>query len=116
MLAAAAKVSRKIRAIVSRGGRPDYVPTYLPHVKAPTLLLVGGKDNPILEPNRGALKLIGSKIKKLAVVDGASHLFEEPGKMNEVARLSVAWFEKHLLSGRPVRGKLPTRRHDIQPL
>ena len=84
-----------IGAIVSRGGRPDLAGDVLSRVKAPTLLIVGSKDRPVIEMNQQALALLRSE-KKLAIVPGASHLFEEPGTMEEVARLAAEWFITHL--------------------
>jgi len=84
-----------VRAIVSRGGRPDLAGSALLHVKAPTLLIVGGDDLPVIEMNKEAMKQLSSE-KKLAIVPGASHLFEEPGTLEEVARLATDWFVQHL--------------------
>jgi pimeloyl-ACP methyl ester carboxylesterase len=85
-----------IRAIVSRGGRPDLAGPALPRVRAPTLLIVGGNDVQVIELNRMALLELGGE-KRLVIVPGATHLFEEPGALDEVARLSRDWFERHLL-------------------
>jgi dienelactone hydrolase len=94
-LFAAAEAGSEIRAIVSRGGRPDLAAPALPKVQAPTLLIVGGADYGVIELNREAYgKLPG--IKHLAIVPGATHLFEEPGALEEVARLAREWFEKYL--------------------
>ena len=81
--------------MVSRGGRPDLAAEYLPKVKAPTLLIVGGNDTEVLEMNKDALKLMRTE-KKLEVVPGATHLFEEPGKLQKAAELAIDWFAKHL--------------------
>ncbi len=94
-LIAAAKLPSEVNAVVSRGGRPDLAAEYLRQVQAPTLLIVGGDDTEVLELNRQALKLIPSE-KKLEVVPGATHLFEEPGKLQEVSKLAINWFEKYL--------------------
>ncbi len=94
-LIAAAKLPNDVKAVVSRGGRPDLAGEQLPKVKAPTLLIVGGDDTEVLELNREALKRIHAE-KKLEVVPGATHLFEEPGKLQEAANLSINWFKKHL--------------------
>ena len=94
-LIAAAELPNEIKAVVSRGGRPDLAGKNLSKVKAPTLLIVGGDDTEVLELNRQALKLIGVE-KKLEVVPGATHLFEESGKLLEAAKLAIDWFEKHL--------------------
>ncbi|RZV40442.1 MAG: alpha/beta hydrolase [Candidatus Acidulodesulfobacterium acidiphilum] len=92
---AAAKRPSIIYAVVSRGGRPDLAMESLPEVKAPTLLIVGGNDFEIIELNRTAYKNIPAK-KKLEIIPGATHLFEEPGALEEVARLSAEWFLKYL--------------------
>ena len=94
-LIAAAKLPIDTKAVVSRGGRPDLAGQNLSRVKAPTLLIVGGADLEVLELNREALKLLKVE-KKLEVVPGATHLFEEPGKLLEAADLAFDWFEKHL--------------------
>ncbi len=96
-LVAAAKRPDIIGAVVSRGGRPDLAGTALPHVKAPTLLIAGGNDTPVIDINREALEQLGSE-KKLVIVPGATHLFEEPGTLEEVARLATDWFVHHLSS------------------
>lgn len=84
-----------IKAIVSRGGRPDLAGEYLFRVKSPTLLIVGGDDTEVLELNRAALKKLSS-IKNLEIVPGATHLFEEEGALDEVVRLTSDWFKKYL--------------------
>jgi dienelactone hydrolase len=94
-LIAAAKLRERIKAVVSRGGRPELAGDYLSRVKAPTLLIVGGDDIEVLELNREALEQLRSE-KKLTVVPGATHLFEEPGKLEQVAKLAIDWFSKHL--------------------
>ena len=94
-LIAAAKRPSIIYAVVSRGGRPDLAMESLPKVKAPTLLIVGGNDFEVIELNRTAYENIPAK-KKLEIVPGATHLFEEPGTLEEVARLSVDWFLKYI--------------------
>ena len=94
-LQAAALVER-ISAVVSRGGRPDLAMKYLAKVSAPTLLIVGGEDYEVLELNKLALAKL-SGIKKLAVVPGATHLFEEPGKLEEAEKLTQDWFTKFLV-------------------
>lgn len=90
-LVAAAQLPNQIQAIVSRGGRPDLAADYLVQVNAPTLLIVGGDDEVVIELNRAAMIKM-SCIKELEIVPGATHLFEEPGKLDEVARLATAWF------------------------
>ena len=84
-----------IKSIVSRGGRPDLAGSLLPRVRAPTLLIVGGNDSQVIEMNEEALNLL--KIEKnLVIVPSATHLFEEPGTLEEVARLAADWFVNHL--------------------
>lgn len=94
-LKAAVEMRPLIRTIVSRGGRPDLAGTSLPQVKASVLLIVGGNDHQVLKFNREAYAGINAE-KDLAIVPGATHLFEEPGALDEVARLSVEWFKQHL--------------------
>jgi pimeloyl-ACP methyl ester carboxylesterase len=94
-LIAAAKLSGDISTVVSRGGRPDLAAEYLPQVKAPTLLIVGGDDTEVIELNKQAMAQMTAE-KKLVIVPGATHLFEEPGKLEEVAKISTEWFMKHL--------------------
>jgi putative phosphoribosyl transferase len=98
-LVAAARLPEEVAAVVSRGGRPDLAHDYLTQVRAPTLLLVGGNDVPVIGLNRQALAQLGSARKEIVIVPGASHLFEEPGALEEVARLASEWFARHL--GRP---------------
>ncbi len=95
-LNAAERLGEQINAIVSRGGRPDLADVDLPLVKAPTLLIVGGLDVAVIEMNERAYKDLYCE-KKIAIVDGATHLFEEPGKLEEVAQLATEWFEKFLI-------------------
>lgn len=94
-LVAAAVRPDRIAAVVSRGGRPDLAGDALPRVKAPTLLIVGGDDEPVIELNQKALQQLNVK-KKLEIVPGATHLFEEPGTLDAVARLARQWFSDHL--------------------
>lgn len=94
-LVAGADMGDGIGAIVSRGGRPDLAGAGLPSVKAPTLLIVGGRDIEVLALNRQAASLLTCP-HELEVVEGATHLFEEPGALEEVARLAVEWFGRHL--------------------
>ena len=84
-----------IRAVVSRGGRPDLASRYLSQVKAPTLLIVGGEDTQVIAMNESAFARLKCD-KALEIVPGATHLFEEPGTLEEVARLASDWFERHL--------------------
>jgi putative phosphoribosyl transferase len=94
-LAAAAALPERIGAVVSRGGRPDLVsPVTLARVRAPVLLVVGSRDQTVLDLNRGVLEHLAAA--ELAVVPGATHLFEEPGALGAVARRAAAWFERHL--------------------
>jgi pimeloyl-ACP methyl ester carboxylesterase len=95
-LVAAARRPERVRAVVSRGGRPDLAAQDLPRVHAPTLLIVGGDDLPVIGLNRQALDRLGSHEKGIHIVPGASHLFEEPGALEEVARLAADWFARHL--------------------
>lgn len=94
-LIAAAKLPNDIAAVVSRGGRPDLAANYLPRVVAPTLLLVGGLDTVVIELNKQAMEQMSAE-KKLVIIPGATHLFEEPGKLEEVAKLSTDWFLRYL--------------------
>lgn len=94
-LLAAVKRPDVVEAIVSRGGRPDLAGRALPYVKAPTLLIVGGDDFPVITMNEAALKKLRVE-KKLVIISGATHLFEEPGALEEVARVAAAWFQQHL--------------------
>ena len=100
-LLGAADHADAVGAVVSRGGRPDLAGEALERVRAPTLLIVGGADYEVLALNRQALQRLGG-VKKLAVVAGATHLFEEPGTLEEVARMAADWFVRHL-QGAPVR-------------
>jgi putative phosphoribosyl transferase len=94
-LVAAAEHPEGIAAVVSRGGRPDLAGDALERVVAPTLLIVGGDDHVVLDLNRRALERIGAE-KRLEVVPGATHLFEEPGALERVAALAAGWFTNHL--------------------
>ena len=94
-LIAAAVLPEEVSVVVSRGGRPDLAWDYLALVEAPTLLLVGGLDEDVVELNKKAQSIMHSPTQ-LTVVAGATHLFEEPGKLEEVARLSVEWFKQYL--------------------
>lgn len=94
-LVAAAQQGAEVKALVSRGGRPDLAGSALPEVQAPTLLIVGGDDDPVVEWNRHAYSQLRCK-KQLKIIPGATHLFEEPGALEEVAELAKQWFLAHL--------------------
>ena len=94
-LVAAAELGTRAGAVVSRGGRPDLAGPALRRVKAPTLLIVGGLDGPVIKMNQDAYARLRC-VKELKIVPGATHLFEEPGKLEEVASLAAAWFLKYL--------------------
>lgn len=98
-LVAAAERPEAVRAVVSRGGRPDLAGAALAQVQAPTLLIVGGQDAPVLDLNREALAALRCE-KKLEVVPGATHLFEEPGALDAVAKLARDWFVRYLTAVR----------------
>ncbi len=98
-LVAASERPRVVKAVVSRGGRPDLAGKSLADVKCPTLLIVGGYDEPVIELNKQALALLKSE-KKLVIIPGATHLFEERGKLEEVARYACDWFLKYLTAGK----------------
>jgi putative phosphoribosyl transferase len=103
-LVAAARMPTVVGAVVSRGGRPDLARDYLCGVVAPTLLVVGGEDEPVIRLNEEAFRLLSCP-KQLVIVPGATHLFPEPGALEEVARLAREWFIRHLTteSGSPRR-------------
>ena len=94
-LMAAVELPNIVAAVVSRGGRPDLAAEALPKVKAPTLLIVGGNDDVVIGLNEKALAKISCE-KELKIVPGATHLFEEPGTLEQVAHLASAWFKKKL--------------------
>jgi putative phosphoribosyl transferase len=98
-LRAAADLGKEIGAVVSRGGRPDLAEQALGRVSAPVLLIVGGDDTHVLELNRRAYGMIRME-KHLAVIPGATHLFEERGALEEAARLAAEWFKRHLMTAR----------------
>ncbi|HUY73348.1 MAG TPA: dienelactone hydrolase family protein [Candidatus Dormibacteraeota bacterium] len=95
LVAAAAGWRGKVSAVVSRGGRPDMAHDALGAVKAPTLLIVGGDDDVVIELNRKALRKLSCE-KRLEIVPGATHLFEEPGTLEQVASLAADWFDRYL--------------------
>lgn len=95
-LLAAAHMQKEVKAVISRGGRPDLAgEEALPKVKAATLLIVGGEDFQVIELNKQAYALL-TCVKKIEIVPGATHLFEEPGKLDEVSRLTKNWFNQYL--------------------
>jgi dienelactone hydrolase len=95
-LVAAAGFGKKIMAVVSRGGRPDLAEDALGKVLSPTLLIVGGEDDVVIGLNRKAYDQIKAE-KHIEIIPGATHLFEEPGTLEEAARLASEWFKKHLI-------------------
>lgn len=100
-LVAAAARPRRVRAVVSRGGRPDLAADAWPQVRVPTLLIVGGDDREVLQLNRAALRGLAAlgERARLEIVPGATHLFEEPGALDAVATLAADWFARHLSAG-----------------
>jgi len=101
-LIAAANRPEDVYAVVSRGGRPDLAKDALPKVEAPTLLIVGGDDEPVIELNKQAMMHMPANTEKeLKIIQGATHLFEEPGKLEEVADLAKNWFLDHLETSMP---------------
>lgn len=97
-LVAAARRPARVRAVVSRGGRPDLAGDALPNVKAPTLMIVGGADPTVLELNQSALRMMQTTTE-LEIIPGATHLFEEPGALERVAELARDWFVRCLIAG-----------------
>jgi putative phosphoribosyl transferase len=100
-LVAAAGLGHEISAVVSRGGRPDLAGRWLRQVSCPSLLIVGGDDEAVLELNQAALRELPQG--QLVIVPGATHLFEEPGALEEVSTLATDWFREHLIPARPAR-------------
>jgi len=94
-LLAAAERPDAVRAVVSHGGRPDLAASHLADVKAPTLLIVGGQDEPVIELNEQAYARISAE-KHMEIIPGATHLFEEPSTLEQVAGMARDWFEQHL--------------------
>ena len=94
-LGAASLMPGVIKAVVSRGGRPDLAMHSLPLVKSPVLMITGSLDDEVTELNQLAMERLGGK-KALVVIEGATHLFEEPGKLQEVAEMAGEWFRKHM--------------------
>ena len=106
----AAATDRGVGAVVSRGGRPDLAGDALELVRAPTLLIVGGDDTVVLDLNEQALRRLEC-VKELAVVPGATHLFEEPGALDDVCDHATAWFDRHCPDGqRAIRQTVRSRR------
>lgn len=112
-MVAAARCREEVRAIVSRGGRPDLAGTTLRMVQAPTLLIVGGDDTLVTELNEWAYAQLPVRDKRLAIVPGATHLFSEPGALEEVARLACEWFAAHLAA--PTRAAARERLYADNP-
>jgi putative phosphoribosyl transferase len=112
-LIAAVRQPETIAAVVSRGGRPDLVMDELTEVQAPTLLIVGGHDDVVLELNREALSFLRCS-KKLEVIPHATHLFAEPGALEAVSRLATEWFRQYLTPADTVEPKL--RASDVEPM
>lgn len=101
-LMTAAERPEVVKAVVSRGGRPDLAGGVASLVQAPTLLIVGGRDTEVLQMNRDAMESMKCKVE-LKIVPGATHLFEEPGTLPQVAKLAADWFTAHLGKSRPAR-------------
>jgi pimeloyl-ACP methyl ester carboxylesterase len=97
-----------VRTVVSRGGRPDLAGEYLPRVHQPTLLIVGGEDPVVIELNRKAMEKLGGETR-LMIIPGATHLFEEPGALEQVAQVARDWFVDHLTPVPEHRGQRPGR-------
>jgi len=95
-LIAAGEYPDQVKAVVSRGGRPDLAENTLMYVKSPTLFIVGERDTQVIKLNQWAFEKLSAKDKELKIVPGATHLFEEPGTLEEAARLAGEWFTKHL--------------------
>lgn len=93
---AAADAPEGVRAVVSRGGRPDLAGKALTNLRVPTLFIVGGLDVEVIALNAEALSVVPAEERRLEIVPGATHLFEEPGTLEEVSRLALAWFEHYL--------------------
>lgn len=112
-LVAAAQLRETVAAVVSRGGRPDLAGEALGLVRAPTLLIVGGNDAPVIQLNRQALARLRDAPKKLVIIPGATHLFEEPGALEEVARVAGEWFAHYLAPAAEPPGHRDT--HSLRP-
>ncbi len=94
-LKAAARKGDRVKAVVSRGGRPDLAGDELPQVSAASLFIIGGEDDHVIQLNKQAYRLLNTQ-KQLEIIPGAGHLFEEPGTMEKVAELAAAWYKRHL--------------------
>jgi dienelactone hydrolase len=116
-LVAAAARPDVVQAVVSRGGRPDLAGDALPRVRAPSLFIVGGRDEQVIELNRQAMARMRAPVV-LEIVPGATHLFEEPGTLEQVARLAGEWFVRHLATeqGRARAGGAGSGRSDGEEL
>lgn len=112
-LVAASGLGDRIGAVVSRGGRPDLAGDRLPLVKIPTLLIVGGADYGVIELNQQALERLGGE-KRIQIVPGATHLFEEAGALDAVIELAAGWFESHLFAGNFGATKADPRKPDAR--
>jgi pimeloyl-ACP methyl ester carboxylesterase len=108
-LIAAAERPDRVRAVVSRGGRPDLASDALGNVRAPTLLIVGGHDQPVIEMNRWALAKLRCD-RQLVIIPGATHLFEEPGTLEEAAHLAAEWFGRWFEQRITAKGQGEKRR------
>jgi len=106
-LRAAAYFGKSIKAVVSRGGRPDLAMNALPLVTAPTLLIVGQLDVPVIQMNKQAFDQLNCK-KEMKIIPGATHLFEEPGKLMEVANMAIAWYKEYLVKEEKKAKKVKT--------
>jgi putative phosphoribosyl transferase len=104
-LVAAAELGKEVGAVVSRGGRPDLAGESLAQVTSPTLLIVGGRDELVIDLNQKAYDQLRCR-KELKIIPGATHLFEEPGALEEVARLAAEWFNKHFRADELARWRL----------
>lgn len=109
LMASAARLTREISAVVSRGGRPDLAGESLGSVQAPTLLIVGGNDGPMIELNQQALAELRCREKRLVIIPGATHLFEEPGALEELAQVTAEWFIAHFFRARQAQPGQVTR-------
>jgi putative phosphoribosyl transferase len=107
-LVAAAELPKVISAVVSRGGRPDLAGSALGLVRAPTLLIVGGQDTAVIAMNHEALSQLKCPDKKLAIIPGATHLFEEPGTLEAAARVAAEWFSRHFTFAPKAQGASAT--------